>query len=96
MGKKIGSTTRAKRSREETEETGVDKQPEPAPTNMDGEAGPSGRPIRVYADGEQLRCNAKCKLVCPGTLTQAPLPFTGIFDMFHFGHARALEQAKKL
>jgi bifunctional ADP-heptose synthase (sugar kinase/adenylyltransferase) len=43
------------------------------------------------------RCNNNMEVDFWVTLANADGPHfaSGIFDMFHFGHARALEQAKK-
>ena len=78
------------------EETIPDRAPEPVPSSppaADGDDDAS-RPVRVYADGradEQRTTQSLTRLCLAISLLTA-----GIFDLFHFGHAKALEQAKRL
>lgn len=57
------------------------------PAIRDAKGYSADNPVRIYADGASY-----AMAVCGAHMN----PLAGIFDLFHFGHARALEQAKTL
>lgn len=83
----MGKTKKVKKPSSQQEEEQQTTGDAMQATNTE-EAGPSGRPVRVYADGELPTTSANCRFGS-GSRQQRQRQrvwVQAVFDMLHFGH----------